>query len=213
MSSFLLRAIYRLVPKAGGFCDLRTGEVHFEKTTGIVTRLHESVHGYDLTQANIKAIVAAAIEQEKSVSLKRPLEYLKFKLEEIRVVAVLEGRAKFCERLASKDRDFTAWERLWFKISRNSEAAVAVVAGYLTARFAVNFFEFSDFIGRTLDATYISLGVWSVTKLSPYILGTRFMGYIEQKTTSPREALEMTANNPPLLSQILKPTTYFKDVQ
>jgi hypothetical protein len=39
------------------------------------------------------------------------------------------------------------------------------------------------------------------------------MEYAEQKTNNPKEALEITANNPPSLSQILKPSSYFKDTQ
>jgi hypothetical protein len=130
VSSFLLRLICRLAPKAGGFCVMRTGEVHFEKTTGTVTRLHESVHGADLLQPNIRSIVAAAIEKERSISLKRPIEYIRFKLEEIRVMAILEGRAKFCERLAGNDQEFTWLERIKFKLSRNGEATLSVIAAY-----------------------------------------------------------------------------------
>lgn len=210
ISSFIFGIIYRLAPKAGGFCDLRSGEVHFERGTGVVTRLHESVHGADLLRPRLREMVDEAISEEKDISIRRPLDYLRFKLKEIRLIAVLEGRAKFCERLAGKDDEFTLWERAKFKLSRNAEAALFVLSTYLGAKYTIDIIQFPHPIYVVITLPPILLAFWLSVKNLPYVLGMRFMEYTEQETNSPSEALEITVNHPPSLIEILRPSTYFK---
>lgn len=214
LSSLVLRALYRITPANGGFVDIRTGEVHLHQKTGTVTRLHETVHGSDLNQPEITRLAREMVEEESRASIFRPIEYVKFKLKEIRLVALIEGRAKFCERIASKDKEFTLWERLRFKISRNSEAAALVVAGYLTVHIAVGAMggPHSLFFGA-LDGVAILLGTWATVKLTPYVLGMRFMEYVEKKVEDIQKSLEITAKELPSLKELIFPKRYLEKLE
>ncbi|MDO8554937.1 MAG: hypothetical protein Q7S22_09065 [Candidatus Micrarchaeota archaeon] len=213
ISGFITTALNAISPLPAGFTDPYTGAVHVQRKTGVLIRLHETVHGHDLTKTEIGRLMSASIVQENSISLRHPVEFIMFKLEEIRLQTILEGRAKFCEKLAGRDMEFGIFERVKFKLSVNTEALLFVITSSMTMTALINAFQNKNqiWIGITLMAG--GLALWSTTMLAPYVQGMWFMEKINQKIKNPKKAIEITAERPPTTKEIfLSPNAYLRRV-
>ena len=213
ISGFVTAALNAILPLPTGFTNPYTGTVHVQRKTGVTIRLHEIVHGYDLTKTEIGKLMSTVIMHENSISLRHPVEFVRFKIEEIRLRTILEGRAKFCEKLAGRDKEFSTFERLKFKISANGEASLFILVGLVTLDKFIEIFQHRNpiWIGMTLLTGGLSL--WITTMLAPYVQGMWFMEKINQKVKDTKEVLRITAERPPTAREMfLSPNVYLRRV-
>lgn len=212
ISGFVATALNVILPLPGGFTDPNNGTVHVQERTGIVVRLHETVHGHDLIAGKIKKQMKELIDKEAGISILRPVEYVRFKLEEIGLRAVLEGRAKFCEKMAGKDPEFSFFERAKFKLSANTEAGLVVIMASALVDGIIKLPQSRNPVSAVITLAVIGLAAWTTSMLASYVQGMWFMEKINQKLGDPKEVLRVTSEHPPTVGEIFLPNRYLRRI-
>ena len=198
VSTALMKALYKATVLPGGFCNVTTGEVHIQRNTGTVITFHETVHGSDVVNPKLKGIIDETNKLELTATWREPINWIRFKLAEMRIVSILEGRAKFCERIAAEDKEnFTFFERLRFRISSSAEVFVLFALGYSVIDSPTKF-----------DLPVDIFASWLAIKLLPYVFGKQLMDVVHKKLNDAKETLALTARNPPSLSDFFHPYRY-----
>lgn len=209
-SLWVMYALYRTGLATGSHADEK-GHVHVvNNETGLVRRVHEMVHGHDMSHPALKDAIKNIDEQEQKVRFwHAPREYIRFRMEEYRLTGILEGRAKFVEGLASQDSQIGTWDRWHFKFSQNGDLFAAGVTIMFTADLASEALRVGG-LYAILATPFVYLGFSAVTKLAPYIIGRSFMRSVAGRVQNHGETLKITIENLPTLRELFFPGAYLK---
>lgn len=211
ISLALLKMLYRLSPFSGGFCNLTLGRMHIQQNAATVMILHEAAHLSDSTEPHIRKLIDEVDHLQSKVTLKRPSTWFRYKIAEFKLLSLIEGRAKFCEHIASDDpKSFTFYERFMFKLSCNLEVLLALATSYL----AID--SITLFLQNPIPVNYIDLvlgffSAWVCTKLLPYVFGKNLVDAVHEQFDS-KETLKLTAEKPPNMCDFFRPHRYARSL-
>ncbi|MBI5227331.1 hypothetical protein HY988_01970 [Candidatus Micrarchaeota archaeon] len=193
--------------------EMETGTMHLVRGA-TVTALHEAVHASDgLTNPKI----FEALKESKT------------KGNELAIRSLIEGRAKFVERLAAIAEEFTNSENVRFFLSSISEVAAGIGLIIMSLTTIPDFFSGAQLAIRQFSQGNLSAGAgaavycaicgilvnvgWNVTKIIlPYVLGLRFVERVNQYLKDESKTLELTLKHIPTLKEIIFPASYVKRI-
>lgn len=205
---YLAYALQRILPAPGGYTHLQTGQANFSPNAGAVIRLHEMVHSIDANaDTELRMQIMRSMDKGHVISVWRtPTRYIRFKMDEFRLTAILEGRAKYAEELASIDKEFSFWERLRFGLSVLGEATVSSGLALWALDNAADIIRKGNASRLWIPVLLAYLGV----KTAVYAVGQRFLERITENTGDPKKTFDIIAAHPPSLWEMLRTRSYIQ---